>query len=237
MKLQRNVQDMVDLINNSKIGKIMAEKKILSKKEISRVLELLEKTYPDAGCALHYGTPFQLLVAVVLSAQTTDKKVNQVTGDLFRLYPTAEKMAQIPESELQERIKIIGMYRQKSKNVIAHSRILVEKYGGEVPDDQEKLMELPGVGRKTANVVMSVAFGHQRIAVDTHVFRVSNRIGIARGDDVLKTEHSLMENIPEDMWTKTHHMLIWHGRMICDARKPKCSECPLDGICMKNGLK
>ena len=237
MKLQRNVQDMVDLINNLKIGKIMAEKKILSKKEISRVLELLEKTYPDAGCALHYGTPFQLLVAVVLSAQTTDKKVNQVTGDLFRLYPTAEKMAQIPESELQERIKIIGMYRQKSKNVIALSRILVEKYGGEVPDDQEKLMELPGVGRKTANVVMSVAFGHQRIAVDTHVFRVSNRIGIARGDDVLKTEQSLMENIPEDMWTKTHHMLIWHGRMICDARKPKCSECPLDGICMKNGLK
>lgn len=237
MKLQRNVQDMVDLINNLKIGKTMAEKKILSKKEISRVLELLEQTYPDAGCALHYGTPFQLLVAVVLSAQTTDKKVNQVTGDLFRLYPTAEKMAQIPESELQERIKIIGMYRQKSKNVIALSRILVEKYGGEVPDDQEKLMELPGVGRKTANVVMSVAFGHQRIAVDTHVFRVSNRIGIARGDDVLKTEHSLMENIPEDMWTKTHHMLIWHGRMICDARKPKCSECPLDGICMKNGLK
>lgn len=215
----------------------MAEKKILSKKEISRVLELLEQTYPDAGCALHYGTPFQLLVAVVLSAQTTDKKVNQVTGDLFRLYPTAEKMAQIPESELQERIKIIGMYRQKSKNVIALSRILVEKYGGEVPDDQEKLMELPGVGRKTANVVMSVAFGHQRIAVDTHVFRVSNRIGIASGDDVLKTEHSLMENIPENMWTKTHHMLIWHGRMICDARKPKCSECPLDGICMKNGLK
>lgn len=210
---------------------------ILSKDQISRVLELLEQTYPDAGCALHYGTPFQLLVAVVLSAQTTDKKVNQVTGDLFRLYPTAEKMAQIPESELQERIKIIGMYRQKSKNVIALSRMLVEKYGGEVPEDQEKLMELPGVGRKTANVVMSVAFGHQRIAVDTHVFRVSNRIGIARGDDVLQTEHSLMENIPENMWTKTHHMLIWHGRMICSARKPKCEECPLDGICMKNGME
>lgn len=210
---------------------------ILRKDQISRVLELLEQTYPDAGCALHYGTPFQLLVAVVLSAQTTDKKVNQVTGDLFRLYPTAEKMAQIPESELQEHIKIIGMYRQKSKNVIALSRMLVEKYGGEVPEDQEKLMELPGVGRKTANVVMSVAFGQQRIAVDTHVFRVSNRIGIARGDDVLQTEHSLMENIPENMWTKTHHMLIWHGRMICSARKPKCEECPLDGICMKNGME
>ncbi len=210
--------------------------KLLDKNEISTVLELLQRSYPDVGCALHYGTPFQLLVAVVLSAQTTDKKVNQVTGDLFRLYPTAAEMAEIPESELQERIKVIGMYRQKSKNVISLSRILVEKYGGEVPDDQEKLMELPGVGRKTANVVMSVAFGHQRIAVDTHVFRVSNRIGIARGDDVLATEHSLMENIPENMWTKTHHMLIWHGRMICDARKPRCSECPLDGICMKNGL-
>lgn len=219
-----------------KVLKNMAEKKILGKNKIGKVLELLEQTYPDAECALDYGTPYQLLVAVVLSAQTTDKKVNQVTGDLFRLYPTAEKMAQISEEELQERIRIIGMYRQKAKNVIALSRMLIEKYGGEVPDDQDKLMELPGVGRKTANVVMSVAFGHQRIAVDTHVFRVSNRIGIACGNDVLETEHSLMENIPENMWSKSHHMLIWHGRMICSARKPKCGECPLDGICMKNNM-
>lgn len=210
--------------------------RMLDSDGIKKVLELLHDTYPDAECALNYGTQFQLLVAVVLSAQTTDKKVNQVTGDLFRLYPDAAAMSQADESELQEHIRTIGMYRQKSKNVIALSRILTEKYGGEVPDDQEKLMELPGVGRKTANVVMSVAFGHQRIAVDTHVFRVSNRIGIARGDDVLKTELSLMENIPEDMWSLSHHMLIWHGRMICDARKPRCSECPLDGICMKNGL-
>ena len=215
----------------------MKKNSMLDKKQINEVLRLLEKAYPDAGCALNYSTPFQLLVAVVLSAQTTDKKVNQITGDLFHLYPTAEKMSQIPESELQERIRSIGMYRQKSKNVIGLCKILIEKYNGQVPEDQDKLMELPGVGRKSANVVMSVAFGHQRIAVDTHVFRVSNRIGLAYGSDVLKTEYSLMENIPESLWTKTHHMLIWHGRTICTARKPACSQCPLDDICLKKGLK
>lgn len=215
----------------------MARQKILNQQQISRVLEILAETYPDAGPALKYDTPFQLLVAVVLSAQTTDKKVNQVTDGLFPLYPTAKEMSQISEEELQEHLKVIGMYRQKAKNVIALSRILMEKYGGQVPEDQEKLMELPGVGRKTANVVMSVAFGHPRIAVDTHVFRVSNRIGIARGDDVLKTEESLMKNIPEDQWTVNHHRIIWHGRQICDARKPKCEICPLDEICCKNNLK
>lgn len=214
----------------------MAGNRKLKKQDIAKVLEILKETYPDADCALNYGTPFQLLAAVVLSAQTTDKKVNQVTDDLFKLYPTAAEMSQIPEEELQERIRTIGMYRQKAKNLIALSRILMEKYDGEVPDDQEKLMELPGVGRKSANVVMSVAFGHQRIAVDTHVFRVSNRIGIASGSNVLETELSLMKNIPEDQWTVNHHRLIWHGRLICAARKPKCSECPLDGICCKNNL-
>lgn len=215
----------------------MAEKKILNSEKISRVLEILAEAYPDAGCALNYSTPYQLLVAVVLSAQTTDKKVNQVTDGLFRLYPDACSMSRLTEAELQEHLKVIGMYRQKSKNVIALSRILMEKYDGDVPEDQELLMELPGVGRKSANVVMSVAFGHQRIAVDTHVYRVSNRIGIASGDDVLKTELSLMENIPRELWTMTHHRLIWHGRRVCSARRPQCAECPLEGLCLKNNLQ
>lgn len=208
--------------------------KMLKKKDIARALEILAEAYPDAGCALQYGSPFQLLVAVVLSAQTTDKKVNQVTDGLFRLCPTAKEMAEIDEKELQDILRVIGMYKTKAKNVKELSRILLEKYDGQVPEDQELLMELPGVGRKTANVVMSVAFGHQRIAVDTHVFRVSNRIGIACGSDVLETENSLMKNIPEDQWTVNHHRLIWHGRNICTARKPDCENCPLDEVCLKN---
>ena len=214
----------------------MGSKKMLGKKDRDRVLQLLAETYPDAQCALNHGSPFQLLVAVVLSAQTTDKKVNQVTGGLFEAYPTAAELAAASEEDVQDHIRVIGMFRQKSKNIIALSRILEEKYGGQVPEDQELLMELPGVGRKTANVVMSVAFGHQRIAVDTHVFRVSNRIGLACGKDVYETELSLMENIPENQWTANHHRIIFHGRQICHASKPQCDICPLDGICMKKGL-
>mgnify|MGYP004474123793 CR=1 FL=1 len=214
----------------------MAEKKILSKKEISSVLELLEQTYPDAGCALHYGTPFQLLVAVVLSAQTTDKKVNQVTGDLFRLYPTAEKMAQIPESELQERIKIIGMYRQKSKNVIALSRILVEKYGGEVPETIEELTSLAGVGRKTANVIRGNIYHEPSIVVDTHVKRISNKLGIAKGDDPVKLEFALMKALPKEHWIRYNIQIIQLGREICKAPTPKCADCFLKEVCPSCGI-
>ena len=211
----------------------MKEKKILNRQETDRVLQILADTYPDAGCALHFSSVYQLLTAVALSAQTTDKKVNQVTEELFRLCPTAAEMAEFDEEELQRILKPIGMYRSKAKNTIAMSRALMEKYGGQVPEDQKLLEELPGVGRKTANVVMSVGFGHPRIAVDTHVFRVSNRIGLVDEKDVLSTEKALMETIPREQWTVNHHRLIRHGRMICTARNPQCDTCPLTEICLK----
>lgn len=182
---------------------------------------------------LDYRSPYQLLVAVVMSAQTTDKKVNEVTEELFKKYPDAAAMANIDITELEDRLHSIGMYRQKSKNIISLSMILMEKYDGEVPEDQALLEELPGVGRKSANVVMSVAFGHPRIAVDTHVFRLANRIGLVDEKDVLSTEKALMKAIPEKDWTANHHRLIWHGRRICIARRPQCEVCPLDDICLK----
>ena len=211
----------------------MNEKKTLNRQDTDRVLKILADTYPDAGCALHFSSTFQLLTAVALSAQTTDKKVNQVTEGLFRLCPTAAEMAEFDEEELQRILKPIGMYRSKAKNTIAMSRALMEKYDGQVPEDQKLLEELPGVGRKTANVVMSVGFGHPRIAVDTHVFRVSNRIGLVDEKDVLSTEKALMETIPQEAWTVNHHRLIWHGRMLCTARKPQCEACPLSEVCLK----
>ena len=208
-------------------------RKKLNKKEIEEVLNILAETYPEAECMLDYRSPYQLLVAVVISAQTTDKKVNEVTEQLFKKYPDAAAMANIDITELEDRLHSIGMYRQKSKNIISLSMILMEKYDGEVPDDQALLEELPGVGRKSANVVMSVAFGHPRIAVDTHVFRLANRIGLVDEKDVLSTEKALMKAIPEKDWTANHHRLIWHGRRICIARRPQCEVCPLDDICLK----
>lgn len=205
---------------------------VLTKKKVSEAIEILEGMYPEADCELTFGSVFQLLVAVVMSAQTTDKSVNQVTKVLFEKYPDAQSIAAMEELELQEMIKRIGMYRTKAKNVLHLARILTEEYGGEVPGDYDKLIALPGVGRKTANVVLANGFGEQRIAVDTHVFRVSNRIGLVKEPDVLKTELSLMKVLPEDKWTRMHHALIWHGRRVCDARKPRCQECPLNSLCL-----
>ncbi|MBR2779710.1 MAG: endonuclease III [Firmicutes bacterium] len=207
---------------------------LLTKKNVRLALDLLGEMYPDAGCELQYHDPYQLLVAVVLSAQTTDKRVNMVTEDLFRVCPGPAEMAAMEESELQERIRSIGMYRTKAANVIKLSRMLMEKYDGAVPAEQDLLEELPGVGRKSANVVLSVAFGQPRIAVDTHVFRVANRIGLVQEKNVLDTEKALMKRIPEAEWTVNHHRLIWHGRRVCAARKPACESCLLDGICKKN---
>lgn len=209
-------------------------KGLLTKKDLRTALDLLAETYPDAGPELRFRDPFQLLIAVVLSAQTTDKRVNTVTPALFEACPTAREMAEADETMLQELIRSIGMYRTKAANIKKLSRVLVEKYDGQVPDQQALLEELPGVGRKTANVVMSVAFGQQRIAVDTHVFRVSNMIGLVREKNVLDTEKALMKRIPESEWTDTHHRLIFHGRRLCIARRPDCEHCPLDGICKKN---
>jgi len=207
-------------------------KERLNREETKEVIEMLLRTYPDAKAELNFSNPFELLIATILSAQTTDVQVNKVTENLFKEYRTPEDFLKMSEDELMEKIKSIGFYRNKSKNILATCKILVEKYGGKVPDVIEELMELPGVGRKTANVVISNAFGKDAIAVDTHVFRVSNRIGIAKSDDVLDTEKQLMENIEKNMWSKAHHLLIFHGRRICKARKPQCNKCPLTEYCL-----
>ena len=204
---------------------------LLEKDKIKEVLDRLEETYPDAECALHHQNVFQLIVAVALSAQTTDKSVNVVTPALFEKYPDADALAAADVEEVSEYIKRIGMYKTKAKNIVGMAQKLVSDYGGQVPEDYNALVSLPGVGRKTANVVLSVGFGHQRIAVDTHVFRVANRIGLVHEKDVLKTEISLMERIPEERWSRTHHSLIFHGRQCCDARKPKCDDCPINTLC------
>lgn len=206
-------------------------KKILDDKQIRKVLDQLDKLYPDAHCELVHSSPFELLVSTILSAQTTDVRVNIVTEDLYKDYNTPEKMLELSQEELQEKIRTIGFFRNKSKHILNTSRILIDDYGGKVPDSREELMKLPGVGRKTANVVISNAFGKQAIAVDTHVFRVSNRIGLADSDKVEGTEQDLMENIPENEWTKTHHLIIFHGRRMCKARNPNCEICPIKDIC------
>lgn len=204
--------------------------------QIKELLDKLEETYPEAGCALNHENVFQLLIAVVLSAQTTDKSVNVVTVPLFEVYPDARALAEADLEELQQILKRIGMYKTKSKNIKNLAIQLVEQYNGQVPEDYDKLVELPGVGRKTANVVLAEGFGHQRIAVDTHVFRVTNRIGIVKEKDVLKTELALMEAIPEERWSRSHHSFIFHGRNCCAARKPKCEECSVEQLCQKAGV-
>ena len=206
----------------------------MNKETIEKILDVLEDTYPDAECALHHQNVFQLVVAVALSAQTTDKSVNQVTPALFEAYPDAFALAAADPEEVSQYIKRIGMYKTKSKNIVGMAKVLAECYDGQVPEDYDKLVALPGVGRKTANVVLSVGFGHQRIAVDTHVFRVANRIGLVSEKDVLKTELALMECLPEDRWSRTHHSLIFHGRNCCAARKPDCENCTIAGLCEKH---
>ncbi|MBR6443809.1 MAG: endonuclease III [Firmicutes bacterium] len=208
-----------------------------TKKQIKEILDRLEKEYPDAGCALKHMNVFELLICVVLSAQTTDVSVNKVSPQLFARYPDAKALAQADQEDVQEIIRQIGMYKTKSKNIINLSKELCDKYDGQVPDDYDKLVELPGVGRKTANVVLAVGFDRQRIAVDTHVFRVTNRIGLVKEKDVLKTELALMEALPEPRWARAHHSFIFHGRRCCSARKPECERCCIADMCRKEGVK
>ncbi len=197
----------------------------------SHILAELERLYPQARPALHFDSPYQLLVAVILSAQCTDVKVNTVTPALFAAYPSAAALAKASPEEIEPYIKTCGLYHNKAKNLVETARALVDRFGGEVPDSHEALTTLPGVGRKTANVVMSCAFGADAIAVDTHVFRVTNRLGLADAGDVLKTEQQLMERIPKEQWSRAHHWLIYHGRRVCAARKPACGECTLRAFC------
>lgn len=212
-------------------------KKMLKKQQIREVIDRLEILYPDAHCELDFRSPFELLIATILSAQSTDKRVNIVTEELFKKHNTPETMLELSQEELEEEIRTIGFYRNKSKNILNTSRIIIEDYNGKVPDSREELIKLPGVGRKTANVVISNAFGQQAIAVDTHVFRVSNRIGLADSNNVEDTENDLMKNIPNDEWTKVHHLIIFHGRRLCKARGPRCEECTLKDICFYYGKK
>lgn len=198
------------------------------------IIMMLEKEYNGMGCALNYNSPFELLVATMLSAQTTDVTVNKATNVLFEKYNKPEDFAAITTEELESYIKSCGFYKNKAKNIIEASKKIQEEYSGKVPDTLEELIKLPGVGRKTANVVLSNAFDKDAIAVDTHVFRVSNRIGLANAKDAYKTEEQLMENIPKEYWSRAHHWLIWHGRKICTARKPKCDNCPIKSLCNYN---
>lgn len=202
-----------------------------NKKEIDEILDMLEEIYPDAECELNYTTPFELLVATMLSAQTTDVKVNQVTDKLFKEYTSPEDFFQADITDLENAIKVIGLYRNKAKNLKKMSEMLINDYDGEVPDKKEELVKLAGVGTKTANVVLSNAFGVPAIAVDTHVFRVGNRIGMASGKDVKITEDQLKENIKKDRWSRAHHLLIFHGRRCCKARKPDCENCKINFMC------
>lgn len=206
------------------------------KKKTTEILDKLRKEYPDAECALHRRNTYELIIAVVLSAQTTDKSVNKVSPALFEAYPTAEALADACPEDVIKIIRTIGMYKTKSGNIIALARRLCDEFDGRVPDSYDDLISLPGVGRKTANVVLSVGFGQQRIAVDTHVFRVSNRIGLVAEKDVLKTELALMKTLPQDRWSEAHHSLIFHGRNCCSARNPKCDVCVINDICKKVGV-
>jgi endonuclease III len=206
---------------------------LLTKQQRNIVIQTLLDAYPDAQCALSYGTEFQLLVSVVLSAQTTDKSVNEVSPALFEKAPDALAMSRLSEEDIQKIIRRIGMYRTKAAHISNLSKALLEQYDGQVPPDFDRLVQLPGVGRKTANVVLSVAFGEQRIAVDTHVFRLANRIGLTAEPDVLKTELSLMKVVPQNHWTAMHHALIYHGRQVCAARNPRCEGCCIESECKK----
>jgi endonuclease-3 len=204
---------------------------VLSKNDCVAVLDLLIETYPNAGCALTHENIFELLVKVVLSAQTTDMGVNAVSVELFERYPDAESLAVANLEDLQRILRSIGMYRMKSKNIKTLSAMLVADYGGAVPGDYDALVTLPGVGRKTANVVLSVGFGQQRIAVDTHVFRVANRIGLCSEKNVIKTELALMKNLPPERLTEAHHSMIFHGRRCCVAKRPSCGFCAVGKYC------
>ncbi|MBP3897243.1 MAG: endonuclease III [Mogibacterium sp.] len=208
----------------------------MDNKNVTKVLDILETMHPEAACALDHRDPFELIVAVALSAQTTDVSVNKVTPELFRRYPDAESLAAADPDEVMEIIRTIGLYRNKSKNIVRLAGKLVSDFGGKVPQDFESLVTLPGVGRKTANVVLAEGFGVPRIAVDTHVFRVSNRIGLTDEKDVDATEETLMKRIPESSWIRAHHLLIFHGRKCCSARKPSCDKCGLNELCMHNNL-
>ena len=202
---------------------------------VAEMFRRLRDANPHPTTELEYASPFQLLVAVVLSAQSTDKGVNIATRRLFALAPTPEAMMDLGEAGIAEQIKTIGLYRNKAKNTALLARQLIERHGGEVPNNREALEALPGVGRKTANVVLNTIFGEPTMAVDTHIFRLANRTGLAPGKDVVEVEKRLLRRIPKEYLRDAHHWLILHGRYVCVARKPKCDECSIRDLCLFKG--
>lgn len=203
----------------------------MDKQKTDKILEELSRLYPDASPALHYKTPYELLVAVILSAQCTDERVNKVTAELFKKHNTPRTMLELTQEELEKYIFSCGFYRNKAAHILSASRDILEKYNGEVPSEHAQLKTLAGVGQKTANVVYAVAFGGDAIAVDTHVFRVSNRLGIANGKTPDKVEEGLKLAIPQNLWSKAHHYLIYHGRRVCHSQRPDCQNCTLKELC------
>ena len=199
--------------------------------KIGPILKILDQHYPDAHCTLDFSNPLELLVATVLSAQCTDVKVNQVTPAVFKKYPTAAAYAAAPLADLEAAFHPTGFFRQKAKSVQGICKALVESHGGQVPPSQEALVKLPGIGRKTANVILGNAFGIPGITVDTHLGRVSQRLGLTAYQDPVKIEFDLMPLVPQERWTKFSHQMIWHGRSLCTAKKPQCPVCPLRPYC------
>lgn len=199
--------------------------------KIDKIIEILEDEYKGLGCGLKFNSPFELLISTMLSAQTTDVNVNKATETLYKIYNTPYQFSELTIEELEPYIRSLGFYKNKTKNIINTSKKLIEEFNGNVPETMEELVTLPGVGRKTANVVLANAFGKDTIAVDTHVFRVSNRIGLASADNVDLTEKQLMEILPKKHWSNMHHYIIWHGRKVCSARKPKCDICIIKDYC------
>ena len=214
----------------------VAKKKL--QKNAQRILTGLKKAYPDAGCSLSFRSPLELLVATILSAQCTDVQVNKVTPKLFRQFRSAEDYATLPLEQLEEAIRTTGFYHNKAKNIQNSCRKIIERFGGNVPDTMESLISLPGVGRKTANVVLSNGFGQNAgFTVDTHVFRLTHRLGLVQGKTPEKVEQELMQLFPQTDWACLSHALILHGRKVCNARKPRCTDCPLAKDCPKNGVE
>ena len=207
-------------------------------KRTQKIISALKHVYPDAHCELNFSNPLQLLVATILSAQCTDKRVNLVTAELFKKFRSAKDFADAPLAEIEEAVKSTGFFRNKAKNIKACCAALVEKFGGEVPRTMDELHALAGVGRKTANVVLGNAFGiNVGVVVDTHVTRLANRLGLAKGTDAVKLERELMKLVPQNDWTLFSHWLIWHGRRRCDARKPDCVNCEIQKLCPQIGVK
>ncbi|MDQ2925033.1 MAG: endonuclease III [Acidobacteriota bacterium] len=206
--------------------------KPLAPERVAAILDALRKTYPNVVCALTHRNAFELTIATILSAQTTDVGVNKATPELFRMYPTPKALAQAPTLEIERLIKSTGFYRAKAKNIQGAARVLVERFGGKVPQTVEEMIQLPGVARKTANVVLGSWFGiPSGVVVDTHVLRLSRRLELTKADDPVKVEQDLQKIIPRDRWIQFSHELIHHGRQICIARKPRCVDCSLEKLC------